>query len=157
MMISDVLDSKGRGVASLLPEDSVATAIGVLADRGIGAVIVQDRWQKMQGLFSERDLVRLLAKHGAAVLSRPLQTVMTRAVITCRLQDRIEAALTTMTVHKVRHLPVLDQAQLVGIVSIGDLVKYRLDEKALEANVLLEIARLRVSPAEPPLPATHAG
>lgn len=155
MVISHVLDSKGREVASLLPEDRVATAVGVLAARRIGAVVVQDRWQKMQGLFSERDLVRLLAKEGAAALGRALQAVMTRAVITCRPEDRIESALAVMTAHKVRHLPVLDQGRLVGIISIGDLVKYRLDEKALEADVLLEIARMKGAPAEPPLHAGH--
>ncbi len=157
MIISHVLDSKGRSVASLLPQDSVATAVGVLAERGIGAVVVQDRWQKMQGLFTERDLVRLLAKDGATALGRGLQGVMTRAVITCRPEDRIEVVLAVMTTHRIRHLPVVDQGRLVGIVSIGDLVKYRLDEKALEADVLLEIARLRGAPIEPPLPAGHAG
>ena len=157
MVISHVLDSKGRGIASLLPDDSVARAISVLAERGIGAVVVQDRWQKMRGLFTERDLVRLLAKDGAVALSRSLQGVMTRAVITCGPDDRIEAVLAVMTANKIRHLPVVDQGRLVGIVSIGDLVKYRLDEKALEADVLLEIARLRGAPAELPLPAAHAG
>ena len=157
MVISHVLDSKGRGVASLLPDDSVARAISVLAERGIGAVVVQDRWQKMRGLFTERDLVRLLARDGAAAVNRSLQGVMTRAVITCGPADRIEAVLAVMSANKVRHLPVLDQGRLVGIVSIGDLVKYRLDEKALEADVLLEIARLRGAPAELPLPAGHAG
>jgi CBS domain-containing protein len=147
MVISHVLDGKGRGVASLLPDDSVATAVAVLAERRIGAVVVQDRWQKMQGIFSERDLVRLLASDGAAVLGRSLQGVMTHAVITCRPQDRIEAVLAVMTRNKVRHVPVTEQDRLVGIVSIGDLVKYRLDEKELEADVLLEIARMRGVPA----------
>ena len=157
MVISRVLDRKGREVASLLPDDSVATAVGVLAARRIGAVVVQDRWQKMQGVFTERDLVQLLAQQGAAILARPLHAVMTRAVITCRPDDRIESVLAVMTTHKVRHLPVLDQDRLAGIVSIGDLVKYRLDEKALEADVLLEIARMRPVSVEPPLHAGHAG
>lgn len=156
MVISHVLDSKGRSVASLLPDDSVATAVGVLAERRIGAVVVQDRWQKMQGVFTERDLVRLLAKDGPAALGRSLQGVMTRAVITCRPQDRIEAVLAVMTANKIRHLPVLDQDRLVGIVSIGDLVKYRMDEKALEADVLLEIARMRGAAPGVTLAAGHA-
>ena len=151
MLISHVLDAKGRAVANLLPEDNVRAALTLLAARGIGAVVVQDRWQKLRGLFTERDLVRLLARDGAAALDHRLEAVMTRAVITCRPEDRIDSVLAVMTTHKVRHLPVLDRDKpdhdrLAGIVSIGDLVKYRLDEKALEADVLLEIARMRAAP-----------
>ena len=148
MLISHVLDAKGRAVATLLPGDTVGLAVRTFAERGIGAVVVQDLWQKMQGVFSERDLVRLLAREGAGALDRLLADVLTRAVITCRPDDRIETALAAMTANKVRHLPVLDGRRLVGIVSIGDLVKYRLDEKALEADVLLELARLRGAPVE---------
>lgn len=148
MLISHVLDAKGHGVATLLPGDTVGLAVRTFAERGIGAVVVQDLWQRMQGVFSERDLVRLLAKEGAGALDRLLADVLTRAVITCRPTDRIETALAAMTANKVRHLPVLDAGKLTGIVSIGDLVKYRLDEKALEADVLLEIARLRGAPGE---------
>ena len=151
MLISHVLDAKGRAVATLLPGDSVGLAVRTFAERGIGAVVVQDRWQKMRGLFTERDLVRLLARDGAAALDHRLEAVMTRAVITCRPEDRIDSVLAVMTTHKVRHLPVLDRDKpdhdrLAGIVSIGDLVKYRLDEKALEADVLLEIVRMRAAP-----------
>lgn len=148
MLISHVLDAKGHAVATLLPGDTVGHAVRTFAERGIGAVVVQDLWQKMQGVFSERDLVRLLARDGAAALGRRLQEVLTRAVITCRPADRIEVALAVMTANKVRHLPVIEAGRLAGIVSIGDLVKYRLDEKALEADVLLEIARLRGAPPE---------
>ena len=157
MLISHVLDSKGHEVACMLPDQTVAGAVATLAERRIGAVVVQDRWQKMQGVFTERDLVRLLARDGAAVLARPLHEVMTRAVITCRPQDRIESALAVMTANKVRHLPVTETERLVGIVSIGDLVKYRMDEKALEADVLLEIARMRGAPVDLALPTGHAG
>ncbi|MDE2007079.1 MAG: CBS domain-containing protein [Rhodospirillales bacterium] len=155
MLISHVLAAKGNAVASLLPEDLVADALDLMAGRGIGAVVVQDRWQKLRGLFTERDLVRLLARDRAEALAHRLESVMTHAVITCRPEDRIEAVLTQMTRHRVRHLPVLDQGHLAGIVSIGDLVKYRLDEKALEADVLLEIARMRGAPDAPPLHQAH--
>ena len=146
MLISHVLDAKGRTVANLLAEDNVRAALALLAARGIGAVVVQDRWQKLRGLFTERDLVRLLARDGAAALDHRLEAVMTRAVITCQAEDRIDSVLAVMTGHKVRHVPVLAHDKLAGIVSIGDLVKYRLDEKALEADVLLEIARMRGAP-----------
>jgi CBS domain-containing protein len=93
------------------------------------------------GVFSERDFVNAIAKHGATALSWPVEKLMSTPVITCRLTDAIDTAMAAMTMAKIRHLPVIDGDHLVGIVSIGDLVKHRLDEKALEANVLLDIAR----------------
>lgn len=143
MVISDVLQIKGRSVATLLPDDSVDAALRKLAELRIGAVVVEDKWQKLVGIFSERDVVRLLARDGKGVLDRPLGEVMTRSVITCRSTDRVETVLTVMTMHRIRHVPVVDEGALVGIVSIGDLVKHRLDEKEMEAGVLLEISRMR--------------
>lgn len=143
MVVSDVLQIKGRSVATLLPDDSVDAAIRKLAELRIGAVVVEDKWQKLIGIFSERDVVRLLARDGKDVLDRPLSDVMTRSVITCRSTDRIDTVLTVITMHRVRHVPVVDEGALVGIVSIGDLVKHRLDEKEMEAGVLLEISRMR--------------
>ncbi len=156
MLISDVLTAKGHEVASLLADSRVADALRLFADRHIGAVVIDDRWQHLQGLFTERDLVRLLARQGADVLQVPLGAVMTRAVITCRKQDRIETVLAAMTQNRVRHLPVLDGDRLAGIVSIGDLVKYRLDEKALEADVLRDIARMHPGAAGSSLAPGHA-
>lgn len=143
MLISDVIAHKGAQVATLLPTDTVARAVALLAGRRIGAVVIEDRWQKLAGIFSERDLVRLLAQDGPAVLDRPLQDVMTHNVITCRLEDRIDDVLRLMTLDKVRHVPVTAEGRLAGIVSIGDLVNQRLVEKRQEAEVLLEISRLR--------------
>ena len=96
------------------------------------------------GIFSERDFVNAVAEHGAAALTYPVEKLMSAPLVTCRLTDSVETALAAMTMAKIRHLPVVNDGQLVGIVSIGDLVKHRLDEKALEANVLLDIARLHV-------------
>lgn len=143
MLISDVIAHKGAQVATLLPTDTVARAVALLAGRRIGAVVIEDRWQKLAGIFSERDLVRLLAQDGPAVLDRPLRDVMTHNVITCRLEDRIDDVLRLMTLDKVRHVPVTAEGRLAGIVSIGDLVNQRLVEKRQEAEVLLEISRLR--------------
>ncbi len=143
MLISDVVAHKGGQVATLLPGDTVARAVALLAGRRIGAVVIEDQWQKLAGIFSERDLVRLLAQDGPAVLDRPLQDVMTHNVITCRGEDRIDDVLRLMTLDKVRHVPVMAEGRLAGIVSIGDLVSERLVEKEQEAEVLLEIARLR--------------
>jgi CBS domain-containing protein len=144
MLISDVLQVKGRDVARVRTTDSVWTAVRHLADRRIGALVVEDKWMKLVGIFSERDFVNATATFGTAALDLTVDKLMTASVITCRPSDRIDAALGVMTLAKVRHLPVIESGELRGIVSIGDLVKHRLDEKELEANVLLEIARMRV-------------
>jgi CBS domain-containing protein len=142
MSISDVLHTKGHHVAKVRTSDTVQTVVRKLADERIGAVIVEDQWMRHAGIFSERDFVNAVAEHGAQVLSFPVEKLMTALMVTCRPTDRVETAMAAMTMAKIRHLPVVDGTQLVGIVSIGDLVKHRLDEKALEANVLLDIARL---------------
>ena len=143
MLISDVLRSKGSDVVQIRTADSVALAVRKLAEHRIGALVVEDRWMKLVGIFSERDFVNAIARDGAAVLGYDVEQLMTSPIISCRTSDRIDAALATMTVSRIRHLPVIDDGTLKGIVSIGDLVKQRLDEKELEANVLLEIARMR--------------
>ncbi len=143
MFISDVLRIKGNSVATVLPTDSIQAAARKLAELRIGAVVVQDRWQKLVGIFSERDLVKLLHREWKEALDHRVEEVMTRSVITCRPSDRIDAVLSVMTLNKVRHIPVMDNGALTGIVSIGDLVKHRLDEKEMEAGVLLEISRMR--------------
>jgi CBS domain-containing protein len=143
MLISDVLRSKGHEVLRVRPEDGVADAVRKLAERRIGAVVVEDRWMKMVGIFSERDLLNAIARRGAEVLACPVSELMTAPVVTCRPADRIDSVLGLMTLRRIRHLPVVDNGALVGIVSIGDLIKHRLDEKELEANVLLEISRMR--------------
>ena len=143
MLISDVLHGKGHDVVKVHATDTVAAAVRKLADRNIGALVVEDRWMKLVGIFSERDFVNAIADHGAAALDLLVETLMSSPIVSCRSGDRIDAALATMTVGRMRHLPVIDGGALKGIVSIGDLVKHRLDEKELEANVLLEISRMR--------------
>ena len=143
MLISDVLRSKGSDVVQIRTADSVALAVRKLAEHRIGALVVEDRWMKLVGIFSERDFVNAIARDGAAALGFDVEQLMTSPIKSCRTSDRIDAALATMTVSRIRHLPVIDDGRLKGIVSIGDLVKQRLDEKELEANVLLEIARMR--------------
>ena len=143
MLIGDVLRHKGHHVEKMQTTDTVAAAVAKLADHKIGALIVEDKWMKLVGVFSERDFVNAVADHGAAALELPVQALMSSPIVSCRSGDRIDAALATMTVGRIRHLPVIDGAELKGIVSIGDLVKHRLDEKELEANVLLEISRMR--------------
>jgi CBS domain-containing protein len=143
MLISDVLRNKDRNVISVVPTDTALTALKKLAEYRIGAVIVRDKWGKLVGIFSERDMVNAIAKQGQDVVRLEVAQLMTTPVVTCSPAERIDAALAAMTRRKIRHLPVVDNGEIVGIVSIGDLVKHRLDEKELEAAVLLEISRMR--------------
>ena len=94
-------------------------------------------------MASERDFINAAARDGAAVLSLQVQRLMSTRIISCRSSDRVDAVLATMTTARIRHLPVIEDNDLKGIVSIGDLVKHRLDEKELEASVLLDISRMR--------------
>ncbi len=142
MSIADVLRSKGNRVVKVTTSDTVISAIAKLAEHRIGAVVVEDQWMRPVGIFSERDFVNSIAEFGAQVLTFPVDRLMSAPIVTCQSTDAVETALGAMTLAKIRHLPVIDAGNLVGIVSIGDLVKHRLDEKALEANVLLDIARL---------------
>jgi CBS domain-containing protein len=95
------------------------------------------------GIFSERDFINAVARDGAAALGFQVQQLMLTPMLTCRSSDRVDAVLATMTIARIRHLPVIEVNELKGIVSIGDLVKHRLDEKTLEASVLRDISRMR--------------
>lgn len=143
MVISDVLGVKGRTVVTASVNDGVGEVVGRLSANRIGAVVVEDQWMHPVGVFSERDFINAVAAHGAAALDLQVRDLMSAPIISCRSSDRVDAVLATMTLHKIRHVPVIDGEALDGIVSIGDLVKHRLDEKELEANVLLDITRMR--------------
>lgn len=141
MRITEILHHKGRKVHRTRTVETVAAAARLLAGHNIGALLVQDPWGHHAGLFSERDLVRGLARHGAAALGLPVAELMTADVITCHPHDRIDEAMRMMTAHRIRHLPVEEGGAIVGIVSIGDLVRSLLDEKELEVGVLRDLAR----------------
>jgi CBS domain-containing protein len=143
MSISDILEHKGNRVVKAAPMDTVQSAVGLLAEHRIGAVVVEDARMHPVGIFSERDFVNAVARFGAGALTMTLDKLMSTRIVSCRPSDRVESAMATMTLAKIRHLPVIDHDRLVGIVSIGDLVKHRLDEKALEADVLLDLTRMR--------------
>jgi signal-transduction protein with cAMP-binding, CBS, and nucleotidyltransferase domain len=143
MVISKVLQRKGREVITVQTSDIVAAVVRKLAAEGIGAVVVLDRWQKLSGILTERDLVRVLADEGSEALGREVRELMTAPVITCTPAERIDDVMAMMSRKRIRHLPVIEEGRLAGIVSLGDLVQFRLDEKRLEASVLLDMARLR--------------
>jgi CBS domain-containing protein len=143
MLISDVLHQKGRQVIKVSTTDTVLAAVRRLAENRIGAMVVEDAWMHPVGMFSERDFIRAVAAHGAAALDMTVESQMSGPITSCRLSDRVESALGVMTLSRFRHLPVIEDGVLVGMVSIGDLVKHRLDEKTLESDVLLEMTRMR--------------
>jgi CBS domain-containing protein len=142
MQISDVLRGKGHEVVTVETNAKLRDIVNILASRRIGAVVVLDRFKPV-GIFSERDLVNVLASHDSAGLDLSVTGLMSTPIITGHPADRIEHALDVMTRERIRHLPVLQDGKLVGLVSIGDLVKHRLTEKELEANVLQDLARMR--------------
>lgn len=142
MVIADVLRTKGHAVVRIRPTDSIELAIRKLAEHRIGALVVEDLWMKPVGIFSERDFINAVARDGANVLSYQVRQLMTTPFFSCRPSDRVDAMLARMTVARIRHLPVIEDNELRGIVSIGDLVKHRLDEKELEAGVLLDLSRM---------------
>jgi len=143
MLISEVLRSKGDNVVKIRATDSIRLAVRMLAEHRIGSLVVEDQTAKLVGIFSERDFINAIARDGAAVLGLNVQELMTKRIISCRSTDRVDTVLAIMTNVRIRHLPVIDDGELKGLVSIGDLVKYRLDEKELEASVLLDISRMR--------------
>ena len=143
MLISDVLRTKGHHVERIHPADRVELAVRKLAEHRIGALVVEDLWMKPVGIFSERDFINAVARDGAVVLGFQVQQLMSTPFFSCRRSDRVDAMLARMTIARIRHLPVIEDDELKGIVSIGDLVKHRLDTKELEASVLLDLSRMR--------------
>jgi CBS domain-containing protein len=135
MKIADILETKGRTVHSVLPWLTVAEVVERLGKLGVGAVLVCES-ETIKGIVSERDIVRALRKHGAALLTIPVSEVMTRYVETCDPEETVAHAMARMTAGRYRHLPVLVNGRLVGMVSIGDLVKHRVREMELETGVL---------------------
>jgi CBS domain-containing protein len=136
MFVSDILAHKGNRVVAVTPEESLASAIATLSARRIGAVLVLDADKKLAGILSERDILHAVARRAAESLSLRVSEVMTTPVVTCDPDDTVEHVMALMTNGRFRHLPVVRRGSLLGIVSIGDVVKWRLDETRQEAEVL---------------------
>jgi CBS domain-containing protein len=126
--ISSVLAGKGDVVATIGPDLTVADVVAELARHGIGALVVSSDGAGIEGIVSERDVVRRLHQVGSSLLAQPVSSIMTATVRTCSPDDDIESLVVTMTEHRIRHVPVVVDGRLAGIVSIGDVVKSRMDE-----------------------------
>ncbi len=137
MKIRDILRAKGSAVATARPDASVRELLGLLAEHNIGAVVVSPDGVGIAGIVSERDVVRRMHERGAAVLDAPVSSIMTSEVRTCALDDNVDGLRQIMTQYRFRHLPVVADGQLVGIVSIGDVVKSTIDELETEREHLV--------------------
>ena len=136
MKIGDVLKRKGSGVVTMRSDSSIDTVVRRMRLERIGAVIISPDGKSVNGILSERDILHALAEHGTALLALKAEDLMTREAVTCSREDTLQSVMVKMTQRRIRHLPVVEQGQLAGIVSIGDAVKSRLEEVELEANVL---------------------
>ena len=136
MNVETILRSKGRTVATIRPETTIGAAVEALISHNIGALVVTGDGGGVDGIISERDIVHALVDHGADLLARCVAEVMTRPVITCNPSDSVEKLMAEMTNRRIRHFPVVQDGRLCGIISIGDVVKNRLDEVEYEARSL---------------------
>ena len=134
MTVSHILNGKGRGVITASSAETVRSVARILAEKRIGAVVVIDPQGKIEGIASERDFVRAIAFEGAAALDRPIGELMTKNVRTCSPEDTESELMALMTEHRIRHIPVLDDGKLAGIISIGDVVKFRIEAIEREAE-----------------------
>ena len=143
MKVANILQTKGSAVKTITADASVRELSRQLKAEAIGAVVVVSPGGRLAGIISERDVARGLADHGAALPAMPVSELMTKGVVTCAPDDSIANISRIMTQRRIRHLPVLDGGELVGLVSIGDVLKHRLDEIQLEANVMRDYAIAR--------------
>ncbi|MDO9383861.1 MAG: CBS domain-containing protein [Hyphomicrobiaceae bacterium] len=139
MLVSDILRSKGSSVKMVQSYDSAMSCAQRLKSEHVGALVVSDDGRSLDGMISERDIAYGLATYGGELHHVTVRDLMTRAVVTCAPRDTILNAMSVMTRRRVRHLPVVESGKLVGLVSTGDVLKYRLQEMQLETNVLRDV------------------
>ena len=138
MTVKAILSRKGSDVVTIAPTANLSEAVTLLAEKRIGAVIVTGADNRVAGILSERDIVRVLGERGAGVMEEPVSSVMTRKVVSCREKDTVSEVMETMTNGKFRHLPVVEDSKVVGLISIGDVVKWRVSEYEREQEALRE-------------------
>jgi CBS domain-containing protein len=139
MNVETILASKGREVSTIRPDATVAEALHRMRTERIGALVISEDGARIAGIISDRGIMWAIDEHGVGVLGNSIGSVMTREVFTCSHQDRVSALMATMTKRRFRHIPVVEEdGRLCGIISIGDVVKHRLDEIQSEADALRE-------------------
>jgi CBS domain-containing protein len=138
MNVAAILKLKGRNVVTIASEMSLLDVARLLREKNIGCIVIEGDDGKVAGIVSERDIVRAIGQAGAKVLKEPVATYMTRAVVTAREADTIDRLMSEMTAHHFRHMPIVERGRLVGLVSIGDVVKMRIAEAEMEAAAMRE-------------------
>ncbi|HEY5216189.1 MAG TPA: CBS domain-containing protein [Pseudolabrys sp.] len=141
MNVKVILAAKGGDVVCIEPTADLAAAAKLLSARRIGVVVIRGAGGRLSGILSERDIVRAVSEHGADALALPVAQVMTRNVVTCSEEESVAGIMERMTVGKFRHLPVVTEGRLVGLVSIGDVVKQRVEEVERESEALRDYIR----------------
>ena len=141
MTVRAILDFKGRDVTTITPDKTLRDAASLLSDHKIGALVVVGADHRVTGILSERDIVRSISASGAAALDEKISSCMTRDVVTCGLHETMANLMERMTAGRFRHVPVIDSSRLIGIISIGDVVKYRLAEMERESSALRDYIR----------------
>ncbi|MBT3809373.1 MAG: CBS domain-containing protein [Rhodospirillaceae bacterium] len=136
MNVATILRNKGNAIETARPDMSVSEACTLLTELGIGSLVVSTDGRQVEGIISERDVIRHLARVGADILDLRISEIMIRDVVTCTSEDNIAHLMETMTEHRIRHLPVVQDGTLIGLVSIGDVVKHRIRETEQEAEAL---------------------
>ena len=136
MTVKAILKQKGDRVVAVRPDDTVGSVCSILDKEGIGAVLVRDADQRVIGVVSERDVVRSIARLGRDMLDHTVSSIMTRDVHFCSPEDSVDQVMAQMTDRRIRHLPVLKRGKLVGMISIGDVVKQRIADHEMEAEAM---------------------
>lgn len=140
MRVANILRRKDSGILTVHPSETAAAVAKKFSQHGVGAMVVCEDGASLDGLLTERDVISGLASYGTGVFGMPVSSLMEASVVTCAPEAKITDVARVMTERRLRHLPVKDGDRLVGIVSIGDVLKYRLDEMQLESRVLRDIA-----------------
>lgn len=144
MLVQQILAAKPvQGVTTIRPGALISEAAKLLSEQRIGTLVVSSDGQQLEGILSERDIVRELGRHGAEVLERPVSSVMTSRIVTCSPSDTARRVAEQMTEGRFRHMPVIEGERMVGLVSIGDVVKWRLSELSMEKEALVEMIQGR--------------
>lgn len=143
MYVAEILRAKGAGAITIVQTETVEAAAKILREKKFGSLVVRDRSGKLAGIITERDIIRGIADRGAASLSYKVEDLMTREVKTCKSTDSIKQVMELMAQRRVRHVPVVENGELLGMISSTDVVKFRLEEKASEVAVLRDLSRTR--------------
>jgi len=138
MNVAAILKLKGREVLTAPPDTSLFEIAELLSEHRIGCIVIAEPDGKVSGIVSERDIVREIAKVGASVLKEPVESYMTKSVVSCRESDTMDRLMGEMTAHRFRHMPVVDRGRLIGLVSIGDAVRMVIAEAEMEAAAMRE-------------------